>query len=140
MLHGIALGSADGHRLGFLYALPGGAPPPSNARLMVSGIQRSVWIAVRVSQDDVPAGDWSLVLWAPFGTLNFCELLDALAEFSEILRAWSTFFPGSSVGAKRFMGSCGEELELDQLIANCIANEKINSMPFSVAQCLAIVF
>ncbi len=60
VLNGIALGSADGHRLGYLYALPGGTPPPSNARLMVSGIQRSVWIAVFIASLLSALGAWWL--------------------------------------------------------------------------------
>lgn len=60
VLNGIALTSATGQRLGFLYAMPRGAPRPSGARLMVSGIQRGVWIAVIVASLLSAFGAWWL--------------------------------------------------------------------------------
>ncbi|MBC7843806.1 MAG: HAMP domain-containing protein [Gemmatimonadaceae bacterium] len=60
VLNGIALASASGQRLGSLYALPRGAPQPSGARMMVSGIQRSVWIAVIIASLLSALGAWWL--------------------------------------------------------------------------------
>ncbi len=60
MVSGLPLVSAAQGRLGFLYQLPGAMPRLSGARRMVSGIQRSVWLAVLLACALAAVGTWML--------------------------------------------------------------------------------
>lgn len=60
MVSGQSLASPEQRRLGYLYQLPGSLPRPSGARMLVAGIQRSVWLAVLLACALAAVGTWLL--------------------------------------------------------------------------------
>ncbi len=60
LISGTPLVSRDGTRLGFLYRFPAAMPRPSGAQVMVSGIQRSLWLAVLLACALAAVGTWVL--------------------------------------------------------------------------------
>lgn len=60
LMSGLRLATPSQGALGYLYELPGDLPRPSGARLMVTGIQRSVWLAVLLACALAAVGTWLL--------------------------------------------------------------------------------
>nr|MCU0634075.1 ATP-binding protein [Gemmatimonadaceae bacterium] len=60
LVSGARLESREHGLLGYLYVLPRTMPPPSGARLMVAGIQRSLWLAVLLACLLAAVGTWML--------------------------------------------------------------------------------
>jgi signal transduction histidine kinase len=60
LMSGLRLASPSHGALGYLYELPGDLPRPSGARLMVTGIQRSMWLAVLLACAMAAVGTWLL--------------------------------------------------------------------------------
>jgi signal transduction histidine kinase len=60
LISGSILSSREQGRLGYLYELPGTMPRPSGARIMVAGIERSLWLAVLLACVLAAVGTWML--------------------------------------------------------------------------------
>ncbi len=60
LISGMSLTARDDTRLGYLYRFPATMPRPSGAQMMVSGIQRSLWLAVLLACLLAAVGTWVL--------------------------------------------------------------------------------